>query len=392
MEKFKMDGIYNDLIEYSDFAARLKDKFLNQVEKTNEIIILYNEAIKNTESEIKENENSMDKCKNEIKKMQEKIKVIEASTKNIKSTYQNIVDAYSKTSEGTTKNLYSEIIETARLNCEDETEKNEREITRLNDDIAAINNNISNFTKIIEELNINLEKQKVELSKYTKTLDYLKEQTRQISREIDNIANRKDVIKHSPRNDFLTNDAKPNYDNSVNTRDNLNAENKPKEEIKTNNRVDMDESLKQIYDLTGYNKKDKKESSFESDTNLENLFKGDEGQKRESDNQSEKINEWEKILNSPSDAISKDTPKNDDREKAINDLLKPYGTTIDRLKSLTTDKIIYKSGREVDFNITEDDLTRCINAINSMDLKSMKVLGPEITILRKLKLMKEGKN
>ena len=71
MEKFKMDGLYNDLMQFSDFAARLKDKFLNQIEKTNEIIILYSEAIKNTENEIKENEVSMDKLKQS--KLQPKI-------------------------------------------------------------------------------------------------------------------------------------------------------------------------------------------------------------------------------------------------------------------------------------------------------------------------------
>lgn len=394
MEKFKIDGLYSDLMQFSDFAARLKDKFLNQTEKTGEIIILYNDAIKNTESEIKENEASMDKCKNEIKKMEEKIKGIEASTKNVKTTYQNIVDAYSKTSEGNTKNLYSEIIETARLNCEDETEKNEREITRLNDDISAINNNITNFNKIIDELNLNLEKQKIELSKYNKTLDYLKELTRQCNREIDNIANRKDVIKHTPRSSFITNDNDFERDKKADSFvENTKKDNYKEEKPKENKNLDFDDSLRQIYDLTGYSKKEKKDSSFESDTNLENLFKNDTTTTKKESSSTSKMDEWEKILNSE-DSIDnkKEEPKRIDDQKEINDLLRPYGTTIDKLKSLTTNKIVYKSGREIDFNITNDDLKRCINAVNSMDLKSMKVLGPEITILRKLKLMKEGKN
>ena len=303
MEKFKIEGLYNDLMQFSDYASRLKDKFLNQVEKTNEIIMLYNDAIKNTESEIKENEGSMEKCKNEIKKMNEKIKSIEASTRNVKTTYQNIVDAYSKTSEGNTKNLYSEIIETARLNCEDETEKNEREITRLNDDISAINNNIINFTKIIEELNLSLEKQKLELSKYNKSLDYLKELTRQSNREIDNIANRKDVIKHTPRTSFVTNEndyEKENKKDSYikDTRKDDYKEEKPKEETKSYN-SDFDDSLRQIYDLTGYSKKEKKESSFENDTNLENLFKNDSSVPKKEEKSTNKMDEWEKILNSP---------------------------------------------------------------------------------------------
>ena len=387
MEKFKMDGLYNDLMQFSDFAARLKDKFLNQIEKTNEIIILYNEAIKNTENEIKENEVSMDKCKNEIKKMQEKIKTIEASTKNIKVTYQNMVDAYSKTSEGNTKNLYSEIIETARLNCEDETEKNEREITRLNDDISAINNNIANFTKIIEELNSNLDRQKVELSKYNKILDYLKEMTRQSNREIDNIANRKDVIKHTPKSDFLSNNSDFRESNSI-----IKEESRKdyKEDIKGETKID--DSLKQIYDLTGYSKKEKKESTFEENTNLENLFKPDNEEPKKELKTSNKMDEWEKILNSPNVNSDKEEKNISDDQKEVNDLLKPYGTTIEKLKSLTTNKIVYKSGREIDFNITSKDIATAVNAINSMDLKSMKVLGPEITILRKVKLMKEGNN
>jgi len=51
--------------------------------------------------------------------MKEKIKEINLSNENIKSTYENIVAAYSKTSEGETKNLYSEIVET-NINKEDE--------------------------------------------------------------------------------------------------------------------------------------------------------------------------------------------------------------------------------------------------------------------------------
>ena len=298
-----------------------------------------------------------------------------------------MVDAYSKTSEGNTKNLYSEIIETARLNCEDETEKNEREITRLNDDISAINNNIANFTKIIEELNSNLDRQKVELSKYNKILDYLKEMTRQSNREIDNIANRKDVIKHTPKSDFLSNNSDFRESNSI-----IKEESRKdyKEDIKGETKID--DSLKQIYDLTGYSKKEKKESTFEENTNLENLFKPDNEEPKKELKTSNKMDEWEKILNSPNVNSDKEEKNISDDQKEVNDLLKPYGTTIEKLKSLTTNKIVYKSGREIDFNITSKDIATAVNAINSMDLKSMKVLGPEITILRKVKLMKEGNN
>jgi len=81
----------------------------------------------------------------------------------------------------------------------------------------------------------------------------------------------------------------------------------------------------------------------------------------------------------------------DSEVEVVDQLLKPYGTDFDRLKSLVQDSIVYKNGTSIPFEITVEDITKAINDVDGNDLKKMKIVGPEITLLRKIKSMKEGK-
>ena len=405
MERFRDNEIFNELELFGDFANNAKSTIEGIIEDLSETINKYNESIKNTEAEIAENEEAREKCKNEIVKMKENIKQINESIENVQKTYKNIVDAYSKTSMGDTKDLYSEIIETARINCEDEVEKCDREITRLEDDIEAINNNIADFTNLISQLHSNLDKQRIELSKFTKGLDYMKSSFQNTKRDLDNITNRKDIIKHITRETSSLTSPKPPKEKPKKA-EKEKAKEEPKEEkikeevkeepTKGNYKNTFEDSLKQIYDLTGYNKKEEKKESVEENSHLEEVFK-EPSQKEEvkEDNSSNvfenssELSEWEKMLNSSYEEPKKDN-KEDDKVNVLNDLLKPYGTSFEKLKGYTSDKIEYKSGRSLPFDMTPEDLTKAVNAISSIDLKQMKTVGPEITLLRKVKLMKEG--
>ena len=81
--------------------------------------------------------------------------------------------------------------------------------------------------------------------------------------------------------------------------------------------------------------------------------------------------------------------KNNDIE-TVNQLLKPYGTSFDKLKSLVSKEIKYKDGTTKEFKLEALDLIKVVNEIDGNDLKRMKVVGPEITLLKKIKAMKEG--
>ena len=410
MERFGSNDIFNELELFGDFANNAKSTIEGIIEDINETINKYNETIKNTETEISENEEAREKCKNEIVKMKENINQINQSVENVQKTYKNIVDAYSKTSEGDTKDLYSEIIENARLNCEDEVEKCEREITRLEDDIEAINNNIADFSSTIEQLHSSLDKQRIELSKFNKGLDYMKNTFNTARRDLDNISNRKDIIKHVTRDSSSISNSKtvkekPRRVEKEKPKPEPKKEEpkeevveKPKPEPKTGDyKNTFEDSLKQIYDLTGYSKKEDKKNTIEEENHLEDVFKPEpkkeepkvEEPKNVFDNPTD-VSEWEKMLNSSYEPELKQDNKDDEKINVVNDLLKPYGTSYEKLKGYTSDKIEYKSGRSIPFEMTPEDITKAVNAINSIDLKQMKTVGPEITLLRKVKLMKEG--
>ena len=53
--------------------------------------------------------------------------------------------------------------------------------------------------------------------------------------------------------------------------------------------------------------------------------------------------------------------------------------------------IEYKDGTKKEFVLDVKELINTINAIDGNDLKRMKIVGPETTILKMMKQTKEGK-
>ena len=112
------------------------------------------------------------------------------------------------------------------------------------------------------------------------------------------------------------------------------------------------------------------------------------------------MSEWEKILNGTDDFATQSIKVKEDNVKltiednitdTVDQLLKPYGTSFNRLKSLVNYKIEYPDGRTVKLDVTVEDVIKAVNDVDGNDLKKMKTVGPEITLLRKVKKMKEGK-
>ena len=137
MEKFEMDS-EKKLEIFNIFVGKAKDAFGNLLDEIKTNIKKYEVAIEDTTKEIAATENSKDRCEHEITKMEGKIETIKETIENVENTYKKMVDAYSSTSKGETKELYSDIIDGAKANCEKDVEKNKAEIARLNSDIDAI--------------------------------------------------------------------------------------------------------------------------------------------------------------------------------------------------------------------------------------------------------------
>lgn len=441
MEKFEIDGERN-LEVFSGFVSRAKGILTTLIDNIKTNIKDYETKIEDTAKEISDNEISREKCEHEITKMESKIDSIKDAIENVESTYKKMVDAYSSTSKGETKELYSEIIDGAKANCEKDVEKNRSEIARLNSDIEAIKNNISEFTKIIDELNKDLDNFNTELYRFNKALEYLDKVNDKTSEDLEEISNKKEpsvkkaetktVKKTEPkktvRKTVIEEDEEDGNEAEIvpieskrpsvlDTFETETFETKQEakepsvdEKIASINDLPLEDALKHIYDLTGYtpseNKKSeetpKKVEPVEQPVyteNLESFFATptkdvvEEPKKDVSSFLDEEFSNWESILNSPSvgdNSKSEIKPIDDGMEDTANQLLAPYGTSVARLKGLVASEIEYKNGERFPFIMTSEDIIKAVNSVDGNDLKKMKTVGPEITLLRKVKDMKEG--
>lgn len=410
MEKFEFEEERN-LEVFGGFVSRTRDILTTLIDDIKDNVKDYETKIEETTKEIADNESSREKCEHEIIKMESKIDSIKEVIDNVESTYKKIADAYSSTSKGETKELYSDIIDGAKANCDKDVEKNRSEIARLNSDIEAIKNNIAEFTKIIDDLNKDLENYNLELFKYNKGLEYMERYNERTSADLEEISSRKEVVKKpeirpakrldTKRNkgkDDLIEPPRPIKEKKTNVMESFESETfktpEPKEEIKQDS---FEESLKQIYDLTGYTPKNEEPVKEEKTPlkkvytdNLDGLFNNDAPFKEEEvspflDND---FSNWENILNTPAKEVKNDTKKDED---TVNQLLVPYGTSYVSLKSRVADVITHKDGSTTPFEIKPEDIMKAVSDIDGNDLKAMKTVGPEITLLRKIKKMKEGR-
>lgn len=427
MERFEFeDGRTLDI--FSGFVGKTKLIFATLIENIKINIKGYEARIEDTTKEIAENEMSREKCIHEISKMEGKISDIKEAIENVENTYKKIADAYSSTSKGDTKELYSEIIDGAKANCEKDVEKNRSEIARLNSDIEAIKNNISEFTKIIDELNRDLENYNLELYKYNKALEYMDRTADKSNEDLEEISSKKEILKKaevkttkktstakSAKSEEKTTSTRTSRDTSktsvFSTIDNetfkTSSTKSSAKTVSTKSEDNYDATLKQIYDLTGYKpsgfdkpsepkveKAEVEEKKVYTD-NLESLFSAPVSEPKPVESNpflDSSFSNWEDILNTPSTSTKDDTNNKieDNMEATANQLLAPYGTDYRKLVGLVGKEIVHKDGSRVPFGITADDVIKAVNSIDGNDLKKMKTVGPEVTLIRKIKGMKEG--
>ena len=499
MEKFDFNK--DDKLEiFNDFVMRAKGVAQTLISDVKDIIKRYEKTIDTTAKDIKDNDTAINKCDQEITRKKEEIVRLKDKIENVQNTYKKIVDAYSSTSKGDTKDIYSEIMNNAKVSCDEQVDKFNEEISKLSEDIEQIKNNIVEFSNTANNLNILLNKNSQELDKYKKVLDYLTENVNKYGNSIDNINNNITQSRNRGRS-YNFGYYRPGYGSTFNMKV------EPKEEEKkeeTNN--DFEDSLKQIYDLTGHKPKEeeiKVDEPLEGtksnifDTNLEAFLnatkdikeepeeeekkeepkeekEAEEGKTEDTDKEDtekevkeeekkedkaedkkedkpkeeskeevnekkqdetiiedslskEEISEWEKILNGADDMFTnlkkpreelktKEEPspepapeepkieevkastsepapaKVDDSDlETLNQLLKPYGTDFEKLNGLVSNEIEYKDGTKKEFVLDVKELISTINGIDGNDLKKMKVVGPETTILKMIKQAKEGK-
>lgn len=461
MERLSED---RNLEVFNSFVSKTKEAFSILSDNIKSNIKKYEQAIDATEREVSDSVSSRGKCEREIAKMESEIGTIKEAIDNVENTYKKMVDAYSSTSKGETKDIYIDIIDAAKRNCEKEVERHRSEIARLNSDIEAIKNNIAEFTRVIDGLNRALDEYKKELAKYKEASEYLEDTSTRIGTDFEDIAEGKKRSKiGSSRMDFMDKSiGRPrrdfDFDLSSTTTAKSVVDDKPKkEEPRKVDRIDdfkmveevqkekapaieepkepekkVDDSLQRIYDLTGYKpqKEEKKEEerpisdSAIFSANLDNLFA--DITTDESDEESgaalssvdvsyddDNMSEWEKILNGKDDTLElkngtnisvpvmdKSAPSSEPQKSSKNldsdidtadQLLKPYGTSYERLSKLAGDKIVYKDGRVITVDMSAEDVVKAVNSIDGIDLRAMKTVGPEVTLLRKIKQMKEGR-
>ncbi len=418
MEKFEFEGEKNVEI-FSGFVSRTKDALTTLIDNIKDNIKEYEQRIEDTTKEVSDNESSREKCEHEITKMENKIDSIKEAIENVESTYKKMVDAYASTSKGETRELYSEIIDGARANCEKDVEKNRSEIARLNSDIEAIKNNISEFTKIIDDLNKSLDNYNLELYKYNKALEYMDKISDKTAQDLEEISSKREITVKKAEGKATTKKTEPKKTASKakEVEVEVEEEKKPratapkvenvvkedKEEQPSRN-SSFEDSLKQIYDFTGYTPKREEpevapkveeEKTVYTD-NLESLFTNEandvEDKKEDSNFLDADISSWESMLNTPNiePVMDNVVDRHESIEDTVNQLLNPYGTTYQRLKSITSDRIVFRNGTIIPFDMTIEDVVKAVNSIDGNDLKKMKTVGPEITLLRKIKAMKEG--
>lgn len=427
MEKFEFKE-EKSLEIFSGFVGKAKNALTNLIENIKENIKGYEQKIEATTKEIEENESSREKCEQEIGKMEDTISEIKDAIENVESTYKKIADAYASTSKGETKELYSEIIDGAKANCEKDVEKNRSEIARLNSDIEAIKNNIAEFTKVIDDLNKYLDCCNLELFKYNKALEYLEKVASKADEDLEEISTKKEVatkpttgkstkksdskksgVKISVLDDIKVSEPKSSVLDSIKREETTLVKEEPKKS------EPVDDSLQQIFDLTGYRPKEKdvEEPSHEPEVavtsrveekrvytdNLESLFSrptedvskaGEETSEEPTTILDNDFSSWEAMLNAPTNEPVATKSIEANVEDTVDQLLNPYGTSYKRLKSLVSKEYIRKDGTASTFELTSEDVIAAINSIDGNDLKKMKTVGPEITLLRKVKEMKEG--
>ncbi len=398
MERFEM-MIDNGLVEFKSFLGKTKESISVLIDDIKSNIAAYEARIKDTEDEISDAEASSRTCEQEISRLQEKIKGLKKSIENVEKTYKKIVDAYSSTSEGNTKDIYSDIIENARENCEKDVEKNNIEIENLNDNIYGIKNNIKEFNSTIDRLNRDLSEYQTELAKYNRALQYMQKVYDGIIDDLSDIESGKNLrVKSSTRTTTAP--------VQIEQKEEEKSQSEPIEIEEVPETNTKEEELKRIYDLTGYKPEEKEPQSeivneVEQEPvysgNLENLFlnSGVEDIKEETPTTQQmdsgfdenNLSEWEQMLNEKT--ITFDEPVPPSEEETVNQLLKPYGTTYETLLSLADDRIEFKDGTIIPVEIKIEDVINAVNQVDAIDLKSMKIVGPNTTLLKKIKKMKE---
>lgn len=465
MEKFEIDDEKNVEV-YSSFVEKAKSTLLSLIENIKGNIKNSEDRIKDTEKDVNENESAREKCEQEIVKMENRISEIKDAIDNVESTYKKIADAYSSTSKGDTKDLYSKIIEDAKANCEEDVEKNRSEIARLNSEIEGVKVDIANYSSTIDELNKDLDEYNLELDKYNKTLEYFEKISDKAETDLEEISNEKAIVK-KPESRVAKTSKKTSKTKDTETDDDSNSsrvikekpsiletlkndtykipKEEPKKEdasLKTEDEKekttepDFESSLKQIYDLTGYNPQkeeivteekveektvnltdgfnldsapsfdfdfdfDKKEEPKKEEKkvytdNLESLFSSAPDMESQSNPVEESpfldsdFSDWENLLNSTDTQMMNKIEDVNSDYSSIDAMLKPYGTSFKRLLGLIGNRVFHIDGSNDPFEMDTKDVENAINAIDGNDLKSMKKVGPEITILRKVKALKEG--
>lgn len=417
MERFEM-MIDSGLVEFKGFLSKTKESLSSLIDDIKSSISSYETRIKDAEDEVKDTENSSQTCEQEILKQQERIKLLKKSIDNVEKTYKKMVDAYSSTSEGSTKDIYSDIIETARESCERDVEKNNTEIDSINDTIYSIKNNIKEFNSTIDRLNRELDEYNSELAKYKRALQYMQKVYDGITEDLSDVESGKNSRINSPIR--KANEKTYNYaveEKSIT--DEIEIETEAEHKDVHDDSISREEELQKLYDLTGYkpeaNTKEEQKPEFEEESvleepvysgNLENLFINSgvedhqivqkEQEPQEQPKQLEQpefndnaLSEWEQMLNEKTITFDEPIKKIESEVDTVNQLLVPYGTTYERLVKLADDRIEYKDGTILPVEITAKDILDAINQIDALDLKSMKIVGPETTLLKKIKKIKE---
>lgn len=394
------------------------------------------------------------KMEDKISEIKDAIENVESTYKKIADAYSSTSkgdtkDLYSKIISEAKANCDKDVeknrSEIARLNSNIEGVKGDilsytATIDDLNKDLDDYNLELSKYNKTLEYFEKIADKASDDLDDISseKEVPSKKNETRasKTARKISRVKDNEEAEESSTSTSSRFISEKPSILETLKSDTYKTVKEEPKEDSKVSD--DFEASLKQIYDLTGYKApKDEEEKapsieiskeadasvdsapSFDFDfgmntdksedvsdkklytDNLESLFSSNVPDKKVEDNKVESnpfldsnFSDWENILNSTSlqmdDEVSSSSVSDAPVDDALEQLLKPYGTSFKRLKSLVGNTISYKDGSTKPFELNTKDVTDAINAIDGNDLKSMKKVGPEITILRKVKNLKEG--
>lgn len=398
------------------------------------------------EAEINKMENKIGEIKDAIENVENTyMKIVEAysstSKGETKELYSDIIDGAKASCDKDVERNRNDI---ARLNSDIEAVKNNieelnRQISDLEKDCDACNKELAKYRKAdeyFEKVNADLAKDLDDINKDSlKPKSPVKKAVKadELKEEV--------VIEPTQGKEELV--IEPTQEKEENVEEPAKFESEEVIEPNNEKTLEIDDALQRIYDLTGYKKEEivKDEEPIEEPVfeekpivmeeaieptptiepepvytnNLENLFAQPsedvkiEPVKDEYDDTD--MIAWESILNGadamldekksdvinqpPVEPISIESPVKsiivENANETVNQLLKPYGTTIERLQGLVGDTITYKDGSSLPFILTSEDVVKAINLIDGNDLRRMKTIGPEITIIKIVKKMKEGK-